>query len=71
MGGLMSPGKTVRGIIQGDSVPELFIPQLIELYRQGRFPFDRLIKFYSFDEINQAAADSETGVAIKPVLRMG
>ncbi|HEX4409887.1 MAG TPA: NAD(P)-dependent alcohol dehydrogenase [Xanthobacteraceae bacterium] len=71
MGGLMSPGKGIRGIIQGDSVPELFIPQLIELHRQGRFPFDRLLKFYSFDDINQAAADSETGVTIKPVLRMG
>jgi aryl-alcohol dehydrogenase len=70
MGGLMSPGKGVRGIIQGDSVPELFIPQLIALYRQGRFPFDRLIKFYTLDDINQAAADSETGVTIKPVLRM-
>ncbi|MFZ0776110.1 MAG: NAD(P)-dependent alcohol dehydrogenase [Xanthobacteraceae bacterium] len=70
MGGLMSPGKTIRGIIQGDSVPNLFIPQLIELHRQGRFPFDRLIKFYSFDDINQAAADSEAGTAIKPVLRM-
>ncbi|MGA9007529.1 MAG: zinc-binding dehydrogenase [Xanthobacteraceae bacterium] len=34
-GGLMSPGKSIRGIIQGDSVPELFIPQLIELHRQG------------------------------------
>ena len=70
MGGLMSPGKSIRGIIQGDSLPELFIPQLIELHRQGRFPFDRLIKFYSFDDINQAAADSEAGTAIKPVLRM-
>lgn len=70
MGGLMSPGKTIRGIIQGDSVPNLFIPQLIELHRQGRFPFDRLIKFYSFDDINRAAADSEAGTAIKPVLRM-
>ena len=40
--------QSIRGIIQGDSVPELFIPQLIELHRQGRFPFDRLIKFYSF-----------------------
>ncbi len=70
MGGLMSPGKSIRGIIQGDSVPELFIPQLIELHRQGRFPFDRLLKFYSFDDINQAAADSEAGTAIKPVLRM-
>ena len=71
MGGLMSPGKSIRGIIQGDSVPELFIPQLIELHRQGRFPFDRLIKFYTLDEINQAAADSESGATIKPILRMG
>jgi aryl-alcohol dehydrogenase len=70
MGGLMSPGKSIRGIIQGDSIPELFIPQLIELHRQGRFPFDRLIKFYALDEINQAAADSESGTTIKPILRM-
>ena len=70
MGGLMSPGKGIRGIIQGDSIPELFIPQLIELHRQGRFPFDRLIKFYALDEINQAAADSESGTTIKPILRM-
>jgi aryl-alcohol dehydrogenase len=70
MGGLMSPGKCIRGIIQGDSVPDLFIPRLIELHRQGRFPFDRLIKFYMLDEINQAAADSESGATIKPVLRM-
>jgi aryl-alcohol dehydrogenase len=51
------------------SVPELFIPQLIELHREGRFPFDRLIKFYSLDDINQAAVDSETGVNIKPIIR--
>ncbi len=70
MGELMSPGKSIRGIIQGDSVPELFIPQLIELHRQGRFPFDRLIRFYTLDQINQAAADSESGATIKPILRM-
>jgi aryl-alcohol dehydrogenase len=70
MGEMMSPGKSIRGIIQGDSVPELFIPQLIELHRRGRFPFDRLIKFYSIEDINQAAADSERGTTVKPVLRM-
>jgi aryl-alcohol dehydrogenase len=43
---------------------------LIALYQQGRFPFDRLIRFHRFDEINQAMADSESGVTIKPVLRM-
>jgi aryl-alcohol dehydrogenase len=59
----------VRGIIEGDSVPDIFIPQLIDLYSQGRFPFDRLLTFYPFDQINQAATDSERGETIKPPLR--
>jgi len=61
--------RTVRGIIEGDSIPDLFIPRLIELYRQGRFPFDRLITFYQFDDINKAVEDMEKGHVIKPVLR--
>ncbi len=63
-------GRTIRGIIEGDSVPDFFIPQLIELYRQGNFPFDRFITFYELDQINQAVEDSLNGKAIKPVLRM-
>jgi aryl-alcohol dehydrogenase len=63
-------GRTVKGIIEGDAIPDLFIPKLIDLYRQGRFPFDRLIKFYPFDQINQAVEDMEQGRVIKPVLRM-
>jgi aryl-alcohol dehydrogenase len=63
-------GRTVRGIIEGDSIPDLFIPKLIELYSRGRFPFDRLITFYPFDEINNAVEDMEKGRVIKPVLRL-
>jgi aryl-alcohol dehydrogenase len=62
-------GRTVRGIIEGDSIPDLFIPRLIELFSQGRFPFDRLITFYPFDEINNAVEDMEKGRVIKPVLK--
>ncbi len=69
--GVMIPGKRVMGIVQGDVISSTFIPTLIELYRQGRFPFDRLIKQYDFADINQAIADSETGKTIKPVLRIG
>jgi aryl-alcohol dehydrogenase len=36
-------GRAVRGIIQGDAIPQLFIPQLVELYKAGRFPFDQLV----------------------------
>jgi aryl-alcohol dehydrogenase len=63
-------GRTVRGIVQGDSIPQLFVPQLIELYRAGDFPFDRLLRFYDFEEINQAVADARIGATVKPVLRV-
>ncbi len=63
-------GKKLRGAIEGESIPEVFIPQLIALWKAGKFPFDRLVRFYSFDDINEAARDSERGLAIKPILRM-
>jgi aryl-alcohol dehydrogenase len=63
-------GRTVKGIIEGDAVPNQFIPKLIELYKQGKFPFDRLITFYPFDDIEKAVEDMEKGRVIKPVLRM-
>jgi aryl-alcohol dehydrogenase len=68
---IMVMGRTVKGILQGDSVPSIFIPRMIALYQQGQFPFDRLVKFYDFDQINQAAEDAERGTTIKPVLRIG
>jgi aryl-alcohol dehydrogenase len=58
----------VVGVTEGDSNPEVFIPTLADLYRQGRFPVDRLVTTYGFDDINQAAADAASGAAIKPVL---
>ena len=67
---LMIPGKVIRGILEGESVPDIFIPQLIELNAQGRFPFEKLVKFYSLDQINEAAKDSENGGTIKPIIRL-
>jgi aryl-alcohol dehydrogenase len=68
--GVMTAGKRIIGIIEGDSKPDLFIPALVELYTQGRFPFNKLVKFYTLDQINQAAEDSEKGVTIKPIIRL-
>jgi aryl-alcohol dehydrogenase len=62
-------GRTIKGVVEGDCIPDLFIPQLVELYKQGRFPFDRLLKFYSLDQINEAAEDSEKGKTLKAVLK--
>ena len=65
---LLLMGRTVKGIIEGDAVPQTFIPKLIELWRQGRFPFDRLITAYPLDQINQAEHDTASGKVVKPVL---
>jgi aryl-alcohol dehydrogenase len=64
-------GKKAIRIIEGDSVPQRFIPRLIELYLEGRFPFDRLVKLYDFAAINRAMNDSRKGRTVKPVLRIG
>jgi aryl-alcohol dehydrogenase len=63
-------GRRVRGIVQGDAVSKLFIPQLIDQYRAGRFPFDELTTFYDFEQINDAIADMTAGRVIKPILRI-
>lgn len=63
-------GRTIRGIVAGDPVLGTFIPTLVELYRQGRFPIDKLVQFYDLDQVNEAMADSEKGLAVKPLLRM-
>lgn len=63
-------GRTVRGIIQGEAIPQLFIPQMIEWFRAGLFPFDQLIRHYNFEDINRAVDDVRKGSAIKAVLRM-
>jgi len=68
--GSLPGGRKTLSVIQGDAVPQLFIPQLIALYRVGRFPFDCLVKFYEFSEINKAITDAKKGKTIKPILRI-
>jgi aryl-alcohol dehydrogenase len=63
-------GKKAVAVIAGDSVPHDFIPRMIQWHRSGKFPFDRLIRFYDFKDIQRAIKDSLTGKTIKPVLCM-
>lgn len=65
---MLGGGRTLRGILGGDAEPATFLPRLIEYWRQGRFPFDRLLQYYRFSQIAEAFADTAAGRAIKPVL---
>jgi aryl-alcohol dehydrogenase len=66
----MSGGRRLVGIVEGSANPDIFIPTLVDMYAGGLFPFDRMVKFYPFEQINQAIADSESGRTIKPIVRM-
>ena len=63
-------GRSLRYIIEGEAVPQLFIPLLVRLWQQGRFPFDKLVRRYPFADINDAERDSLDGRTVKPVLVM-
>jgi aryl-alcohol dehydrogenase len=63
-------GRVVRGVIQGESHPQEFIPRLVDFLIEGKMPVDRMVTFYPLAEINRAAQDSSQGTTIKPVLRM-
>lgn len=65
---ILSFGKTITGIIEGDAVPRRTIPELIELWRQGRFPFDRLVSTFPLERINEAEQAMARGDVVKPVL---
>lgn len=61
-------GRGIRGSIEGDAIPQRFIPQLIEHYRAGRLPLEKLVRTYSFSGINEAIAATRNGEVVKPVL---
>ena len=67
---IVGRGLTVRGVVEGDAVPGVFIPQLVDLFRQGLLPVDKIVTSFPFDEINHAIDQMETGAVIKPVLLM-
>lgn len=65
---MQARGLSFTGIVEGDSDPDTFIPELISLYEQGRFPFDKLITIMPFEQINEAVAAQASGEAVKVVL---
>ncbi|MFJ2618493.1 NAD(P)-dependent alcohol dehydrogenase [Glutamicibacter sp. NPDC087344] len=70
LGLISAAGKTVVGAIEGDAIPQTFIPQLVALHQAGQFPFDQLVRTYPFDQIETAIADTASGKTVKAVLVM-
>ncbi|WP_328902833.1 NAD(P)-dependent alcohol dehydrogenase [Streptomyces sp. NBC_00441] len=61
-------GRTIRGVTEGGSDRITFIPALIDLFRQGRLPYDQFVEFYPADQLTQAVQDARSGRTIKPLI---
>ena len=67
---IMSLGRRIVGVVEGGIDPRQFIPRLIEYYRAGQLPLEKLVRTYPFSEIEEAFDASKQGVVVKPVLIM-
>lgn len=67
---LLGGGRSLRGIIGGDAAPQVVIPMLLDFWRQGRFPVERLVTSFDFERIGEVFDAFHHGSVIKPVLRM-
>ncbi|KAH7381430.1 hypothetical protein DE146DRAFT_670584 [Phaeosphaeria sp. MPI-PUGE-AT-0046c] len=68
LGALLTSGTAIRGCIEGNAKPSQFIPQMIQWYRQGNFPIEKMVKMYSSDDFEAALKDMHSGEIIKPIL---
>ncbi len=70
MNNFMMTGKKLEGVIEGNAVPAEFVPQMIQFYKNGELPLEKLVKAYPFTHINEAIADMGAGKTVKAVLSM-
>jgi Zn-dependent alcohol dehydrogenase len=64
----MNSGKQIIGCVEGDAIPERYIPEMLNWYREGRFPVNKIVSFYPVEDFEQAITDMRKGSAIKPIL---
>lgn len=64
----MVSGKQYFGAVQGHARTEDYIPQMIQWWKGGTFPVERLVKHFSHKDFAKAIQAMETGETIKPVI---
>ena len=47
VGLIMAKGLRVRGVVEGDSDPHVFIPRLADLWRSGELPIEKLVTTFA------------------------
>ncbi|KAK5136942.1 hypothetical protein LTR08_001449 [Meristemomyces frigidus] len=68
MNAFMSTGKQLIGAVEGHAYPPEYVPKMVQWYREGKFPIDKLVKFMPADQFDQALKEMHDGTTIKPIL---
>ncbi|KAJ6780033.1 hypothetical protein PWT90_01205 [Aphanocladium album] len=64
----MVSGKQYFGAVQGHSKTSEYIPQMIQWWRDGDFPIEKLVTFFDHQDYARALEVMGSGEAIKPVI---
>lgn len=64
----MNSGKQIIGCVEGDAIPQEYILEMINWYREGKLPINKIVSLYPVGEYQQALEDMRIGTAVKPVL---
>lgn len=69
--GALIEGRKVQGVTLGEAVPQNFVPFLLECWRDGRFPVERIVTTFPFADVERAIAAMHAHEVVKPVLVTG
>ena len=68
-GWLAADGQRILGSKMGSARPQIDVPMIVKLYREGRLKLDQLISGrYRLELINEALASSRSGAAVRNVI---
>lgn len=64
----MVSGKQYFGAVQGHSRTKEYIPKMIGWWKEGIFPVEKLVKFFPFEDYENALKVMGSGDVVKPIL---
>ncbi|OJJ07349.1 hypothetical protein ASPVEDRAFT_142091 [Aspergillus versicolor CBS 583.65] len=64
----MVSGRQFMGVVEGDVVPQEYVPKLISWVKDGRLPLQRIVKYYQAEDFETAIRDMQSGETVKPVI---
>lgn len=68
MQSFMVSGKQYFGAVQGHSRTGSYIPQMVQWWKEGKFPVEKLVRFFAFEDYEEALKVMGRGDVVKPIM---